>query len=320
MTGQPGNIRLRSSIKNKILSRYFNKLIDHGTFLEKRSTYKLKLWHEYNFLNSIPTSISAFYPPVRDFKENENYSHYFIQKIPVQDASYLLLSDSSKDAEVLKLLTKIHAYLELVPKIKVQKDEFKQAVTREISHKNLERLELIKKLKLAPEFNEICAGFGYTGLDDYISKLNLQIETELFKEEHSWLYFSHGDLCFSNLLLENDQLYLIDPKGAGWPEHNFRPIHYELAKMSQSLLGHYDLINHEMFQITNHQLTFDKSPSFMTSENYFNKLIEQMGTSIKSIRLVEASLFVSLLPFHQTSDQKVTAFLLNSLMISSRFM
>jgi hypothetical protein len=307
----------RLFIKNKLFSRYFNEFIDHGDFLEKRSTHKIKLKQEYTFLKNVPTEVARFYPEVHSFVETKEYSSYQVRKIPAIDASHFLIDPKDNDLSIKNLIIKLNEYFLMVPQKKVTSEEFHQAVRREISQKNLERLDLIKALALAPELNQVCHDYGYSDLSEYVNKLNSSIEAIQKQETTGPLYFSHGDMCFSNILLHEDQIFLIDPKGA----NNFRPIHYELAKISQCLYGNYDLINHERFTIHDgHQLLIENVFPLPLSKAYFESLVNNMGTSLPLIRLIEASLFISLLPFHQESEKKLRGFLINSLSISSEYL
>jgi hypothetical protein len=205
-----------------------------------------------------------------------------------------------------------------VPQLKVSQDQYHQALKREISQKNLDRLNLICALPMAQALNQICQHYGYNDLSEYVIILNHSIETIQSKETIKPLYFSHGDMCFSNILLHEEQPFLIDPKGADAFEKNFRPIHYELAKISQCLYGNYDLINHKRFTINeSHQLLIENVHPLPLSKAYFEFLIMKMGINLALIRLIEASLFISLLPFHQESEKKLKGFLINSLNISS---
>lgn len=309
-------LNLRSFIKNKILSRYFNELIDHGDFLEKRSTHKNKLKLEYDFFQCLPQELKIYFPKVQGFGEQPLYSHYLIQKISAQDASFLFLDQNGKEASVLQALKKIQVFLSLCPKKEVTPETYHNTSIREFCFKNIERLKLIKELPQSRRLDLICHNFGYKNLDEFVSQINAAIEKALKAEANHILYFSHGDLCFSNMIIKNDQLYLIDPKGAASPDDNYRTIHYDLAKISQCLHGHYDLINHELFEIeSNKKIIFNRTPQTSDSQTYFSELVHSFGTNLSTIRLIEASLFYSLLPFHQESEKKIFGFLINALTI-----
>ena len=311
----------RLFIKNKLFSRYFNEFIDHGDFLEKRSIHKIKLEQEFTFLKNVPIEVARFYPEVHSFVETKEYSSYRVRKIPAIDASHFILDSNNNDENIKHLLIKLNEYFLLVPQLQVSQDQYHQALKREISQKNLDRLDLISALPMAQALNQICQHYGYIDLREYVTKLNHSIEMTQKNESSGPLYFSHGDMCFSNILLDEEQLFLIDPKGADTFEKNFRPIHYELAKISQCLYGHYDLINHQRFTINeSHQLLLENLPTLPLSKTYFESLLIQMGTNLPLIRLIEASLFISLLPFHQESEKKLRGFLINSLSISSEYL
>ncbi len=296
------------------MSRYFNELIDHGEFLEKRSVHKEKLRLEFLFLNSPPAEIKSYFPAVHSYEELGEYSRYFIKKISVQDASFTLLNPTNPDGQVSVLLENLDHYLTQVPKQKCNHNDFLQSVEREILNKNLDRIEMIESISIKNTFDDYCSFFGYKDIRQYITTLNVSILDALNQEKQNHLFFSHGDLCFSNMLLDDNHLFLIDPKGSLNPNHNFRPVHYELAKISQSLMGNYDLITHGLFTVDpDHNVTVKKTLDLQNSRNKFTALIKSLNTSLRSVRLVEASLLASLLPFHQDSDERMKAFLLTSL-------
>jgi len=271
---------------------------------------------EYDFFQRLPQELTIYFPKVQGFGEQAEYSHYLIQKIPSQDASFLFLDPNGQDPTILQALKKIHNFLSLSPKKEVTSETYHNTFIREFCFKNIERLKLIKELPQSRSLDLICQNFGYKNLDEFVNQINAAIEKALKAEPNHILYFSHGDLCFSNMIIKNDQLYLIDPKGAAGPDDNYRTIHYDLAKISQCLFGYYDLINHELFEIeSNNKIIFNKTPQTPDSQIYFSELVQSFGTKLRTIRMIEASFFYSLLPFHQESEKKLFGFLINALTI-----
>lgn len=308
---------MKYSIKPKLYTRYFNSIIEHGDYLEKRSYKKEKLKQEFDFYSNLPIELKHYYPHVHTFEEISGFASYMIKKIEVLDASYMMFEKHLfSETDIKRLITSLGEYLEKVPTKAVTKTEYEENVKRDITAKNIERVNELKLLREAKDFNSICFKAGFKDLDQYVTELNSKISEEILKEKCETLYFSHGDLCFSNLLLEGDNLYLIDPKGATEQKHNYRIIHYELAKICQSLIGNYDRINHELFEENELELNFTveiPEPKMAIAE--FEKLLLNHGTNLKSVRLVEASLFLSLIPFHKESSKKMKAFLVNSVNI-----
>jgi hypothetical protein len=308
---------MKSTIKFRQLTRYFNSLIDHGDYYEKRSTKKEKLKLEYDFFLNLPENLRGYYPPVHSFLDTPAFASYMIKKIDTFDCSYLLIDRDHYSEDLMQnLIQAIKEYLDLIPTKNLDPNSFSEILSREVISKNQDRVNELETLSEAKELNEICQRFGFKNLNQYLSALNTCIMKRMSLEKCHRLYFSHGDLCFSNLLFDHKKLYLIDPKGASTPDLNFRFIHYELAKLSQSLFGKYDLINHELFEIQDNKLNYsiDFSPSPVVREKFI-QLITSFGTDLKMVRLIESSLFLSLIPFHKESLKKMKGFLINSITI-----
>ena len=124
----------------------------------------------------------------------------------------------------------------------------------------------------------------------------------------------HGDLCLSNIIYHNDHFYLIDPRGFKGGEPNIN-IFYEFAKLRHSIISKYDILNMDLgtFQI-------DKNNSFKLVDKYndsfellkftYYDLLENFGLDDNIIKLVEASLFFSMLPLHTENYTKILSFYL----------
>jgi len=61
----------------------------------------------------------------------------------------------------------------------------------------------------------------------------------------------HGDLCFSNMLFDKNTelLMLIDPKGALNEAEIWTDPYYDIAKLSHSICGMYDLFNNGLYSL-----------------------------------------------------------------------
>ena len=91
---------------------------------------------------------------------------------------------------------------------------------------------------------------------------------------------------------------------------------YDLCKISHSVLGNYDFINNDLFQVSfddKNRLRLDlKCPDNQKLKNIFIEEIKKQKLDIKLIRLCEASLFLSMLPLHLDHPNKVMAFILTA--------
>ncbi|HVE51915.1 MAG TPA: hypothetical protein VNB23_00885, partial [Ramlibacter sp.] len=135
------------------------------------------------------------------------------------------------------------------------------------------------------------------------------------------LVVGHGDLCFSNILYEQQHyvLKLVDPKGATREADLWTHPLYDLCKISQSVLGDYDFINNGLYSVTFSDRnalvlqTGDGHPAEL--KQLFEERLKARGHDLRTVRLGEASLFLSMLPLHMDHPNKVVAFALRAAQI-----
>ncbi len=110
-------------------------------------------------------------------------------------------------------------------------------------------------------------------------------------------------------------LMLIDPKGALKEEDLWTDPYYDVAKLSHSVCGRYDLFNNGLYRF---DLDDDLKPEleieFDNSEyvKIFKEYLKKNGFSYELVRLYEASLFLSMLPLHMDYPKKVFGFVKNA--------
>jgi hypothetical protein len=306
----------------KPLFRFFNEITDRGDHFIKSSVNHEKIRDEYNFLSQVPESLQKYYPPVFDFAHSGETSSYKIVKVPVMDASHYLIDGiQNHEDKILEILSLAKNYLKHVPYIDAGQANFNKSVLFNVFEKNLLRVKEISNLNESNFLNEICQAYGFTDTQHYCWTLNQALHDCFLQTNSHKLYYSHGDLCFSNILLHGNQIYLIDPKGFDKDiTESYRMIQYDLAKLSQSVFGSYDLINHELFEIENHKLKFNIDAGTTPSiRKAFQSILNEFQVDFREVRILEASLFLSLIPFHKESQKKVAGFLINSLQIFNTY-
>ncbi len=130
--------------------------------------------------------------------------------------------------------------------------------------------------------------------------------------------FGHGDPCFSNILYDQTHHFLkfIDPKGAVEEKQLWTHPIYDLCKISHSILGDYDFINNDLFQVSfdhNNSLKLTAGTAYNNElKSIFLNELDKRKIDVKIMRLCEASLFLSMLPLHSDHPNKVMAFILTA--------
>ena len=113
-------------------------------------------------------------------------------------------------------------------------------------------------------------------------------------------------------------LKFIDPKGALTEDELWTDPYYDIAKLSHSICGNYDFFNNALFEIsinedfkTELKIDFDNS----AYKQIFREKLEENGFDYFTVRIYEASLFISMLPLHIDYPHKVFGFILNAIHI-----
>ncbi len=306
-------------------TRHFNKIESGKNYLLKTSANQSKMEAEYKFLKSVPTVVAPFYPQVGELLKEDKTTAYQVEKIYMFDGARSFINQSfSDEAKITGLLDRIQEYLDLCPVKKVSNDEFQSKMRKMFIDKNRVRLEMTKKLDIFPKLNLVCNFYGYKDIDQVSKILTVKIEDIITKKKDQELRFSHGDLCLSNILYSftTRQMKLIDPRGISETgEEAYLPIYYDLAKLSHSFLGLYDLIAHDLMKTelvdgTDLQVTNDFPSDYLNRlAKCFKAFLEPQGFQLSEIRLLEASLFLSMIPLHRESNTRMVTQILQAMVL-----
>lgn len=131
--------------------------------------------------------------------------------------------------------------------------------------------------------------------------------------------FLHGDLHFSNILfdLNHGVVKLVDPRGTWGSQSLYGDIKYDVAKLRHSVSGLYDHIIHDHMQVSVTPATKNSIPTLEVSyplvnginhfvQAYFDEKAGKLW-DINKIKLIEALLFISMIPIHSDSEKRQTA-------------
>ena len=302
-------------------ARFFNSMITDENIVIKRSKDIEKIKKEYTYYQLLPEEEKKWMVMPYNYEENDKFASYMMERIYMPDLAIRWIHGAIDISEFDKILDKLFFYINNRKTRKTTKDVF----IKESNKLYIEKLEKrIEQLKEHPKYSilkeYIKNGTEYNNIDEIIEKYKQEYNKVIKKEKDFYEVVGHGDLCFSNILYndETKMIRFIDPKGALVEEELWTNPYYDIAKLSHSICGLYDFFNCGLYDIVlNEDLRFDLKIDFNNekySELFKRKLLDN-NIDYKKIRIYEASLFLSMLPLHMDYPKKVFGFLLNGLSI-----
>ncbi len=300
-------------------ARFFNSMKSDDNLVIKSSKDKNKIKKEYTYYQLLPASMKKWMVMPYDYTENEDSASYTMERLFIPDLAIRWTHGAIDESELRNILDKTFYYINTRASEKATEAEAKKIADKLYVDKLLERVEKLKAHSLFPVFDAyIKNGTDYNSIDE-IAQEYIEMYKKHIKVKGN-LVIGHGDLCFSNMMYNNDVnlLKLIDPKGALSEEELWTDPMYDIAKLSHSICGLYDFFNCDKYSIT-----MDKSMKFelhikcdnRKSKEIFKEYLEKNGYDYKEIRICEVSLFLSMLPLHMDYPKKVFGFLLNAINI-----
>lgn len=280
--------------------RDYNDLEDRGDFFVKSSAFTKKIEAEALFYEEIPTELKKFYPQflgrVTDGRWPKGYA---LEKIIASDASLYEVGKLTPDADYFPTLFRVlKEYLTLVPKKNLLPDAWNTLLQKTLILRDQDRLTALKETSVFTDVEAIFSRAGLGSVEAFRSVLHQAITEEFTRNPCLTVWASHGDLCLSNILVCSGKLYLVDPRGKNHGEDGYLIPHYDLAKLSQCLVGAYDHINHSM----------SSHPAPQRHLQTMKKFCDELGIRLRAVRLVESSHFLAMLPLHLSHPAHVRAF------------
>ena len=305
-------------LSNHYETRYFNMVSSDQYYVTKRSHDKQKMRREFNYYYLLPEELQIFFVKPFSFIEYEDSASYKMERLNIPDFSVQWIHHAVNQEEFSKFLDIAFYFLSHRPKKQISQEEFNRHHHEYYSKKLDNRLSDLEKMPCYAVLNQLIAiSTPYKTVKEIAALYHKKLARMTRNKNHQ-LVISHGDFCFSNILYDKrTRLFkLIDPRGAMEEPELYLDPYYDVAKLSHSILGCYDFINHALYEMTcNDQLALQLR--IYTNEQthlqaMFKAKLEQFGFDYELVRLYEASLFLSMLPLHVDNLQKTFAFALTA--------
>ena len=265
--------------RNISISREFNSiLIQEDQVIKSSSKNPEKIYREYCWYKSSPKKIKRFLPSVydSDFTFEYGSARYFMERIDYLTLREIYLFDSNDLQLWSEIIDKLFNVVDVFLHSTNQTTPSSVSFFKDILKRTEERLASVDKI--------LPVGF--------VSTFEKQ-----FQSTNTSLHFYHGDLCFSNVFydLSTKRIKLIDPRG-----EYYGSFKYDLAKLTHSFLGLYDLVDSEMYFITkeNKIRLYSKNKKDLALL-WIRMLEEKFGSEVtEQVLILTSSLFFSMIPLH----------------------
>ena len=295
-------------------ARAFNT-VDHGRLtVRKRSADVTKMRREAKVFELLPPALRMFFLPTLAYHEEGGHAVYETERLMVPDMAIQWVHRAFTVEEFGVFLDRVLAFVAMRPLRPAPRAE---SVASLYVGKIEERMAKLKQAPLHGRLASLIAEATDLGsLDHQVERFrSLWLALSPRRKFHRQAV-SHGDLCLSNILYARSTrlMRFIDPRGGDGAEDLWLDEYYDLAKLSHSILGLYDFINHDLCDLhadRDLSLALEVAAEELEPlQQLFRERVGALGYDLGLLRLYEASLFLSMLPLHVDTPKKVLAFLI----------
>lgn len=299
-------------------SRYFNSLKGNEYTLVKSSSNKKKIKAEYNFYHLLPEDMKVWFVMPFNYQETEDSASYTMERLHMTDLAVKWVHGSIDESEFESIMDKYFYFFTNRHFRECTGREYKEISDNLYVRKVTDRIADLKKFPQYAKIGKLAGISENTDIDMLVEKyLALKRKIEAGNKYPHVSVIGHGDPCFANTMYNKSTrtLKFIDPKGALTEDGLWTNPYYDVAKLSHSVCGRYDFFNNAMFDIKiNESFGLDLEIPFDNAKyiRIFKQKVMENGFDYLTVRIYEASLFLSMLPLHIDNPHKVLGFILNA--------
>lgn len=309
-----GNIENYYKAKIDFLKvRSFNSVVYDDVYwtIKKSSSNKEKIKQEINWYLNMPYELKIFSPRLVNY-DLWNETNYEIEFYWYQSLWDLYLFWYLKDTVWYSIIDKLFFTLDLFKKYTTY-----QPYSFFYDMYYTKTIQRISKMKENIYFNELynqesifINWIQYKNIHNFIGNLEKYIEI-LYNSKD--ITFIHWDFCLSNILYDtsNKIIKMIDPRwyfGELWV---YWDIKYDIAKLRHSLVWNYDFIVSDLFKVEEKNnefiLNIYNEELHQNISKYFDVKLQEKLWNIESIKLIEALLFLTMIPLHSDNFERQKA-------------
>lgn len=298
-------------------TRHFNRIERTRFHLRKFSSNVEKIKAEHDYYYQLSPEVQNWLVKPFDLQiDGDKLASYKMERLLMLDMGQQWINGSITVEEFERFLEDIFGFFAARQRRPCSRARAEQNFNKAYVDKVRSRKAQLANLKVGRKIHELME-LGLAGESlEQIFETYLDLASDARRSLPDYECINHGDPCFSNILYDKRirLVRLIDPRGAATPEDLWGDPHYDIAKLSHSALGGYDYIVNGLYRLgMNDHLGLSLTTSEGNWPPYaaaFVKQLEESGVDVRRIRILEVSLFLSMLPLHQDVPRNLVAFVL----------
>lgn len=311
--------------RTAVAARVFNTIgidKDRG-LLTKRSENRDKLIHEIKWYLKLPDALQYMLPRIYRYSLDWNEPYVTMEYYGYTTLHEMLVYGDVNEAQWRTIFSRLLFILRDMGRFKVtDRGADREKALREIYiDKTVDRLKALRDDEHFSSFFEgdiYINGEEYPSLDECIRMLPELLQRQLMTDPPDFCII-HGDLCFSNILVESDLGFMrvIDPRGSFGDYDIYGDPRYELAKLMHSMDGQYDHITEDLFsvEVEGNEITYSQPQSVSGVYRIFREVFQPLLADYADLRLIESLLFLSMIPLHRDHRDRQYAMLATGLQL-----
>lgn len=308
-----GHVDRYFNSKLEVKAREFNHINidkDRG-ILRKSSDDKDKFIGEILWYLKLPADIEYVRPRIFSYSTSYSDPYVSMEYYAYHTVHELFMYGDLSYHQWVDIFNRIRFVCDDFSRYYVSDEKIKPALEDMYLTKTIQRFDKMKKDERFTEFfsNPIFVnGVKYKSLDA-ITEVLKEIIPEMLYDVDKFSII-HGDLCFANIMVDNNFSFikLIDPRGKFGTYDIYGDARYELAKLFHSVDGKYDFIIKDLFKVdydiensrVDYKIT-DRVRDYDLYKLFTEVFKNEIGDNLKKIELIEALLFLSMIPLHGES-------------------
>lgn len=299
--------------KLEVKAREFNHItVDKNRgILRKASDDKDKFIGEIKWYLKLPGDIEYVRPRIFSYSTGYDNPYVSMEYYAYHTVHELLLYGDLNSQQWEEVFERIRFICDDFKRYTVRDENIKSALEDMYLTKTLQRLDKLRSNVLFKAFFDktiTVNGREYKSLNQVTRILENVIPQMLYDVDT--FNIIHGDLCFANIMIDSNLSFVkvIDPRGKFGQYDIYGDSRYELAKLFHSVDGKYDFIIKDLFEVDYNledaSMMYkiqDRKREFDLYKVFLNVFKADIGDDIKKIELIEALLFISMIPLHNES-------------------